>query len=257
VLRVHESELVGGVLFDAKDPFESAQALVELLMADRVDPAKARSAGLEPVLVESLKRKLPRDRHSIELACSNGAAWVLGRRSAPAEGNWEVVASISGRALPPGLRRTTGETMIGMITEARARIRLTTSFVDEAGLRFLIEPIAAATRRGVSVDVFDPHGWMPARAALEALTDEVIAAGDRSRLTLIQAPPDASFAHLKVLVVDRSAAYIGSANITGAGLAGRNLELGVLVHGHEVAVIDAILDMYQQRSETGHLGLRT
>jgi phosphatidylserine/phosphatidylglycerophosphate/cardiolipin synthase-like enzyme len=56
------------------------------------------------------------------------------------------------------------------------------------------------------------------------------------------------------MVVDAKAAYIGSANITAAGLAGRNLELGVLVRGDQVAVIDKILDLYQQPGwgEQGH-----
>jgi phosphatidylserine/phosphatidylglycerophosphate/cardiolipin synthase-like enzyme len=57
---------------------------------------------------------------------------------------------------------------------------------------------------------------------------------------------DAPFAHLKVMVVDVSAAYIGSANITAAGLGGRNLELGVLVRGTQVTVIGSILDLYQE-----------
>jgi phosphatidylserine/phosphatidylglycerophosphate/cardiolipin synthase-like enzyme len=47
------------------------------------------------------------------------------------------------------------------------------------------------------------------------------------------------------MVVDASTAYIGSANITAAGLAGRNLELGVLVRGARVDLIDRILDLYQ------------
>jgi phosphatidylserine/phosphatidylglycerophosphate/cardiolipin synthase-like enzyme len=57
--------------------------------------------------------------------------------------------------------------------------------------------------------------------------------------------PDAPFSHLKVMVVDASTAYIGSANITAAGLAGRNLELGVLVRGGRVDLIDRILDLYR------------
>lgn len=32
---------------------------------------------------------------------------------------------------------------------------------------------------------------------------------------------------------------IGSANVTGAGIIGHNLELGVLVRGHMVAVVEA------------------
>jgi phosphatidylserine/phosphatidylglycerophosphate/cardiolipin synthase-like enzyme len=47
------------------------------------------------------------------------------------------------------------------------------------------------------------------------------------------------------MVVDGAVAYVGSANITAAGLAGRNLELGVVVYGPQVSVIDRILDLYQ------------
>ncbi len=47
------------------------------------------------------------------------------------------------------------------------------------------------------------------------------------------------------MVIDGVAAYVGSANVTAAGLAGRNLELGVLVRGSKVAVIEGLLDLYQ------------
>ncbi len=235
-------------MFDADDPVEASRALIELLASDRIDVARARAAGLEPVLVESLKRKLPADRRAIEVACASGAAWVLGRRSSRAEETWEVVASLppSEGPLPRGLRRTTGETIIGLASTARERIRLAAPYVDEPGIGFVADAISAATRRGVVVDLFDPVAWEPSRAAMAAVTDAVTANGDPSRLRLIRALPNAPFAHLKVMVVDASAAYIGSANITAAGLAGRNLELGVLVRGGQVAVIDRILDLYQE-----------
>jgi phosphatidylserine/phosphatidylglycerophosphate/cardiolipin synthase-like enzyme len=136
--------------------------------------------------------------------------------------------------------------MIGLASTARDRIRLATPYVDEPGIGFLADAITAATHRGVVVQLFDPAGWKPARAAMTALTDAVKANGDSSRLRLVRALADAPFAHMKVMVVDGSAAYIGSANITAAGLAGRNLELGVLVRGRQVAVIDRILDLYQE-----------
>lgn len=147
--------------------------------------------------------------------------------------------------LPRGLRRTTGETLIGLASTARSRIRLASPYVDETGITLLADAIAAATRRGVVVDLFDPSGWDPARAAVAALRDAVTTSGDPTRLRLVRALPDAPFAHLKVMVVDGSAAYIGSANLTAAGLAGRNLELGVLVRGPQVAAIEHILDRYQ------------
>jgi phosphatidylserine/phosphatidylglycerophosphate/cardiolipin synthase-like enzyme len=236
------------VLFDVDDPVEAGRALVELLTSDRIDAARARTVGLEPVLVESLKRKLAADRRAIEVACASGAAWVLGRRSSGEEHSWEVVASLPpGKGpLPQGLRRTTGETIIGLASTARERIRLAAPYIDEPGIGFLADAIAAATRRGVLVDLFDPVAWEPSRAAIAALRDAVSTSGDALRLRLVRALPDAPFAHLKVMVVDRLTAYIGSANITAAGLTGRNLELGVLVRGSHVAVIDRILDLYQE-----------
>src|SRR5438128_297340 len=55
---VDQAELVGGVLYGAEDPVVAGRALVELLSSDHVDEGRARAAGLEPVLVSSLKRKL-------------------------------------------------------------------------------------------------------------------------------------------------------------------------------------------------------
>lgn len=245
---MHESELVGGVLFNADDPVQAGQVLVELLTAGWIDARRARAAGLEPVLVESLKRKMSGDRRAVELACASGVGWVLGRRSAATEDVWEVVASLPPGAgsLVPGLRRTTGETLIGLASTAQERIRLVAPYVDEPGLGFLTDAIVAATRRGVVVELFDPVAREPARAAITSLRDTVAHIGDRSRLRLIRASPHAPFAHLKVMVVDGTAAYIGSANITAAGLAGRNLELGVLVRGPKVTLIDDILDLYQE-----------
>jgi phosphatidylserine/phosphatidylglycerophosphate/cardiolipin synthase-like enzyme len=244
---VNEAELVGGVLFDVRDPAATELTLVELLTSPP-DPFRAREAGLEPRLVETLRKSLPDDRRSVEMACARGAAWVLGRRSVATDTNWEVVASLpGGAALPVGLRRTTGETMIGLASTAQGRIRFAAPYVDESGISYLIDSIVSATQRGVTVEVFDPPAWEPARAAISALADAVAAGGDSARFHLVRAAVDAPFAHLKVMVVDASAAYVGSANITAAGLAGRNLELGVLVRGAEVSVIDRILDLYQAR----------
>jgi phosphatidylserine/phosphatidylglycerophosphate/cardiolipin synthase-like enzyme len=242
---VNQPELVGGVLFDTEDPMKAGQVLVDLLTSEP-DPSRARQAGLEPQLVETLRKALPDDHQSIEVACREGAAWVLGRRSVESEILWEVVASLpAGAALPLGLHRTTGETMVGLASSAEHRLRFAAPYVDEAGIGYLTDAIVSATRRGVTVDVFDSPEWEPARAAIRALANAIVAGGEYARFRLVRAAVDAPFAHLKVLVVDSSAAYVGSANITAAGLAGRNLELGVLVRGPDVRVIDRILDLYQ------------
>lgn len=244
---MNDAELVGGALFHVDDPVVAAQALARILTTSESDPARIRAGGLEPALVQALRRRLPTDPKSIEIACANGAAWVLGYRASKTQETWEVVASLPANApLPLGLRRTTGETMIGLASTAQHRIRLAAPYVDESGIGFLVDPLVAATRRGVIVEMCEPGSWEPARVATAALVSAVINEGDPTRFRLKQALADAPFAHLKVMVVDGVGAYIGSANITAAGLAGRNLELGVLVRGSQVAVIDRFLDLFQE-----------
>jgi hypothetical protein len=80
-----EAELVGGVLYDARDLEVAAAVLLELMASGRPDPVRAREAGLEPALVESLRRRMPPDRRALEIACAAGAGWVLGRRSAQSD----------------------------------------------------------------------------------------------------------------------------------------------------------------------------
>lgn len=245
---MNEAEQVGGVLFHSGDPIEASRVLTELLLSDHVDAARARVVGLEPLLIESLKRRLPADRRAIELACTRGAAWVLGYRSARTQDEWEVVATLPHAlaSLPVGVWRTTGETLVGLASQARYRIRLAAPYMDQTGIGFLTDAIVAATERGVTVDLFAPGGGESARAAALALGRAVRARGDPSRLRWFKPAVDAPFAHLKVMVVDGETAYVGSANLTEAGLLGRNLELGVLVRGRQVAVIDRILDLYHE-----------
>ncbi len=57
------------------------------------------------------------------------------------------------------------------------------------------------------------------------------ASGDAFRLRWFRPIAGLPFAHLKVMVADGDTAYVGSANLTEAGFAGRNLGLGVLVRG--------------------------
>jgi phosphatidylserine/phosphatidylglycerophosphate/cardiolipin synthase-like enzyme len=243
-----DAELVGGVLVDVPDPRRASRALADLLIAPHAEQPTVLGAGLDPTLVNVLRSHFHGDRERVELACSEGAAWVLGRRSLASDDTWEVVASLPiGVALPRGLRRTTGETMIGLASTATKMIRFSAPYVDESGIGFLIDSIVAATNRGVEVQLFASQSWEPARAAIAALSQSVAAHGDASRFRLLGTKPDAPFSHLKVMLVDSAAAYIGSANITAAGLGGRNLELGVLIRGERVSVIDRILDLFLER----------
>lgn len=241
-----DAELVGGVLFSAENPRAAAQALIGLLV-DRLDPNASRRAGFDPGLVDILRERFGLDQARIEMACALGAAWVMGRRSVVMPEPWDLVASLPpGVPLPVGLRRTTGETLMRLVVEATAALRLVSPFIDRTGLDFLSDALAAATMRGVRVEVLHPTHSTHATDAIDRLRRVVHERGKSGILTVATLQDDAPWAHLKVLTADSVAAYIGSANLTGAGLAGRNLELGVLVRGPAVVVVDEIVDQFRR-----------
>jgi phosphatidylserine/phosphatidylglycerophosphate/cardiolipin synthase-like enzyme len=244
-----EAELVGGVLFGAEDPVGAAARLAAVLAGGERDRDRIRRLGFEPDLVEGLRGVLPRDPRRIESACTLGAGWVLGQRAAGrrAPDGWELVATLrSVGPLPGGLQRTTAETLIALATEARHRIRLSAPFLDPVGMGYIADALAAASTRGVRVELAAPARSLAAPEAVAALRAAFAASGDPARLHLVRSRPDAPWSHLKVMVADGTSAYIGSANVTAAGLAGRNLELGVLVRGPRVGAIERILELYRE-----------
>lgn len=236
-----DAELVGGVLVDVADPRIAARDLAAILVG-----GAPSSAMFNPVLVNVLRRRLGSDPHRIERACTLGAAWVMGRRSVTAVEPWELVASLpGGTPLPPGLRRTTGETLVQLAVGATRTLRLAAPFINQVAIAFLADSLAAATARGVSLEVLLPTRSTHAGSALGELERIIRSHGDIARLSVAALQDDAPWAHLKVLSADAIAAYIGSANVTGAGIGGRNLELGILVRGTAVATVEAVLDLYR------------
>lgn len=242
-----DAELVGGVLIDTEDPRTSAADLAELLLAPRPNPAAAIRAGLEPHLVDVLRDRLGEDADRISTICQEAAAWVLGRRSLIPTEPWDLVASLPREvSLPAGLRRTTGETLIQLVVQATISLRLAAPFIDRPGLSFMGEALAAATSRGVKLELLLPTRSTHADSAVEHLVATIAAGGRSSNFAVSALREDAPWAHLKVLTSDSRSAYIGSANVTSAGISGRNLELGVLVRGESVLVVERILDMFRQ-----------
>lgn len=246
---VRDAELVAGALDQVADPVTAADDLAALLTAASTDPAAARRVGLDPDLIDVLRGQFGSDVQRIRTACREGAVWVLGRRSLSIPEPWDLVASFpSGTALPTGLRYTTAETLTRLVTAARSTLRLAAPFIDRPGLSFLGDALAAATQRGVALEVLLPTRSTRADDALEELRDTIVRSGSIARFSVSQLPFDAPWAHLKVLTSDSASAYIGSANVTGAGLTGRNLELGVLVRGPAVAVVERVLDLFREQS---------
>ncbi|MFF8022733.1 phospholipase D-like domain-containing protein [Streptomyces sp. NPDC007896] len=214
-------------------------------MAPRLDRAAALRAGLEPELVAVLRSRFAHEHERIPALCQEAAAWVLGRRSIARVEPWDLVASLPRTDVPEGLRRTTGETLIQLVVQATRTLRLAAPFIDQSGLSFMAEALAAATARGVRLEILLPTRSTRADDALDDLTATIAAEGRSANFAVSRLREDAPWAHLKVLTSDSKAAYIGSANVTGAGIGGRNLELGVLVRGEPVIVVERVLDIYR------------
>ena len=247
-----DAELVGGALLGFPDPTAGAATLTGLLTGD----ADHRPCPVAPELMMVLRSHFASATpQRVAQACAEGAAWAAGRASAPAAGSWELVATVPS-PLPSGLRRTTAETLIHLLNNSRARARLVAPFVDEVGVGYLTDAIVAATLRRVAVEVFLPVRSTNSAAALGHLAAAVAGRGRPGRLSLRAERRDSPWAHLKVLTADGTAAYIGSANLTGHALNGAsNLELGVLVRGPGVEAIDHLLDLIRddRTGDVAHL----
>jgi phosphatidylserine/phosphatidylglycerophosphate/cardiolipin synthase-like enzyme len=244
---MEDAELVGGVLVDAPDPTDAARSLIRLLAARQTDQAAARAAGFDPDLVAVLSNRFGADSRRIELACLLGAAWATGRRSIRPPEPWDLVASLpTGVPLPQGLRRTTGETLMELVARSTRTLRLVAPFIDWLGVSFLSDALSAATSRGVTLQILLPTRSTHAADALNELEASIARDGNIANYSVATLRFDAPWAHLKVVSSDSVAAYIGSANVTGAGITGPNLELGILVRGHAVVVVERLIDSFRQ-----------
>lgn len=242
------AELVGGALFNSPDPDRASDVLLAALLDPTLRVEELAEHQIQPALVSILRRHLSADATALKLACIAGAAWVEGYRARVDVPAWDLVLSAPMTSrLPDGVRRTTAETLAALMSSATLRISMVAPFFDATGASYLGESIAAATDRGVDVVLYLPQDVARKEAALRALAQAVRGSGDLERLVVLPADEPAPWPHLKVLVADGTAAYIGSANLTGPALGGGNLELGVVVHGPQVAAIERVLKLIPTR----------
>jgi phosphatidylserine/phosphatidylglycerophosphate/cardiolipin synthase-like enzyme len=128
--------------------------------------------------------------------------------------------------------RTTLGVLCQLLTQASRRVIIASPFIHAGhGLAdgVLANAVEAALRHRVNVDVLSTG------ASLKAIDWNRFLEGDFPKLSLFR--PAANVvdeerlgSHAKFCVADGESAYVGSANLTGPGLAGQ-LEMGLLVHG--------------------------
>ncbi|MGH9090803.1 MAG: phospholipase D-like domain-containing protein [Acidimicrobiales bacterium] len=160
---------------------------------------------------------------------------------APPRATWAPVATLPPeiRLLmrPPPVRQTAG-VLLGLIDRSTECITLAAPFVDSAAVHHLRGSLVAAMRRGVRVKVLTSIGrggeWTPR-------VDDALGT-PRCNLTVTELHTEISTlgSHAKVLLVDRTEGYVGSANLTAAGL-GRHVEIGVELSGPQVDELARLL----------------
>lgn len=241
----------GAILLRSPDLDAAAAIVLRHLQGEIGLDDALQSVGVERAAVDMLRDLLPAEQSALENALSLGRAWVLGRQSIPAaSGSWSPV--VSGIGLDPrSFPRVTGETLIAMIGKATREILVATAYVDRGGITSLLPSLVSASRRGVAI-IFAAVRKLERDDALAVLEGEFAARG-LNGLTVERLETDDGFPHLKVLVVDGRAAYLGSANITRAGLTS-NFEIGALVEGQSgvEAIRSFVLSLIRRRaSESG------
>jgi len=106
------------------------------------------------------------------------------------------------------------------------------------GAKSIVHCFRRLADRGVEIRLL--HAGVPSSAAMRELKKEL-----PSNLTIRRCPR----LHAKAVIVDCHAMYLGSANLTGAGLGAkadgrRNIEWGIWTHSS--ALIDATLEQFNQ-----------
>lgn len=198
-------------------------------------------ANLRLLEVVDADGRIDRDRAALV-----GAALELAADSfdplGPAS-TWAPVATLPPelRAVlqPPPLRHTAG-VLLDVIDRAANDIRIAAPFADRPAVEFLTQPLIGAGHRGVDVTVVTSPGH--ASLFAEPARQWNSGPGTRSRLRVSEVQTHLSplGSHAKVLVADSEHGYVGSANLTSAGLS-RHMEIGVELAGPQVADLTRVL----------------
>jgi hypothetical protein len=176
----------------------------------------------------------------------------LGTRSC-----WHPVATVPAplRSVirPPVMRQTAG-VLLDLLDRAETEVRVAAPYVDDPAVEFLTDALLDCGRRGVEVHVlssvgmgarFDAlgHRWPDGALDASLTVAEVV-----TRLSPIGS-------HAKVVLADSLRGYVGSANLTSAGM-GRHVEVGVLVEGPHVSDFQRVLVALERVGSTRRWGSR-
>lgn len=145
---------------------------------------------------------------------------------------WAPVATLPHNLIsplrPPAMRQTMG-VLLELIDSACDEVLLATPYVDQPAVKAVASALLGARRKHVDVRVVTS----PGRGHEFASLAKDVRSRGAVKITEVRTEISPLGSHAKVLVVDRQRAYVGSANLTAAGLE-RNIEIGVEIEGAQV-----------------------
>lgn len=149
--------------------------------------------------------------------------------------------------LPAVVKRPFTDTLAAfsrLIQDADREVLIVAAFAHPSAVEAVGEQLADATCKGVQVRFVTQHptGTYDPIAAEEALEEAMQVGGRPENFQFIRTDLGAQYSmHAKILVADRERVLVGSANFTGAALAG-NVEAGFLVTGKPARQFHALVE---------------
>jgi cardiolipin synthase len=182
------------------------------------------------------------------IGCTSGGAAILQRSLQ--EGLQEaarridhVSLAVTGLAWLGTGAPSVEQEMTGLVRGARREIALCAYAITSGAMSFLTE-LREVVSQGVTATLV-VNAFSDQSREVQAFLTECVQSNDRWRVYDFASPGPHTELHAKVLVVDRSAALIGSANFSFHGLVS-NHEMAVVVRGPTAAKIATRIDMLSQ-----------
>jgi phosphatidylserine/phosphatidylglycerophosphate/cardiolipin synthase-like enzyme len=150
------------------------------------------------------------------------------------------------RALPEGSVLETLPVVRRLVTGARRRLLIASPFLDSS-FAALVPAIARFVGNGgqcllITRDLLEEGPAGRNRGIVNRLRSAVADAGSEvGRLEVVSWEEVGLGIHMKVLVADSGAAYVGSANLTWGGL-GDHAEIGIYLEGSPVIEIERLIE---------------
>jgi len=147
-------------------------------------------------------------------------------------------------SLPPRLRR--------LILEAQSSVRIANPYFDPN--ETIVDDIIALPRKGVKTKILTREVDIPDHVETinrfrDELTDNQLDNLElRDLFETDTSGRQTTATHAKIMIVDDTIAYLGSANLTTTSL-GSNFEIGALIQGPPVDEVTAVFDMVFSTAE--------